>query len=237
MTFEYLSFEPETGETKKLAFIFHGYGVNASYVRKIAWEMQAQIDNLTVIAPQAPEIFKLDESSNDGFLPIPQQFQTENDNSADHYSSERRMWFGIETNDVQVMTDRMSLITQRLNHFMDRKLVSYELSSQDLAITGFSQGGAVALIAAYSRPEPVACVIAHSTLFFQSPLLVSKSPTLFVYGNNDEEFSVSRYQHTIKELRDYNHDFETVEIDGLRHKTNDESRNVMARYLKKRFSV
>lgn len=240
MSFEYLSFLPDSGNVRKIAFILHGYGVNASYVRKIAHAYQDHIDDLLVIAPQAPEFCSGEDHGDDGFLPIPQQIIDDSAPSSIDFDPEQRQWFGIETPDLGVMAARMEQVVRRLNDFVDDVCAQHDLTSTDAAMTGFSQGGAVALCAAYMRGEnPFKCAISHSSIFFAygafGDSFTSTCPTFFIYGNNDEEFSVKVFEGAAQAISEHASSFEVQEIDGLSHKTDARSRTEMARYLARHF--
>ena len=238
MSFEYLSFLPESGQVRKIAFILHGYGVNASYVRKIAYAYQEHMDDVLVVAPQAPELCSGEDHGDGGFLPIPQQMIDDRSVPASDLDPEQRQWFGIETPDIDVMATRMDKVVRRLNDFADDICAAHGLTSADAAMTGFSQGGAVALCAAYMRGDnPFKCAISHSSIFFAYEAFngdggfTSTCPTFFIYGNNDEEFSVKVFENAAQAIGAHASHFEVQEIDGLKHKTDKRSRKEMAHYL------
>ena len=216
---------------KKVAFILHGYGVNASYVRKIAYAYQEHVDDLLVIAPQAPELCSGENHGAEGFLPMPQQIVEGSLVSSVDLDPERRQWFGIETSDMSVMSARMVNVVKRINAFVDDICSEYNLSRSDAAMTGFSQGGSVALCAAYLGSAAYKCAISHSSIFFRFPEFPSTCPTLFIYGNNDEEFSVQTFELTAQNIKEHVDDLEVIEIDNLTHKTDERSREQMALYL------
>ncbi len=247
MSFEYLSFRPQEGTVKRLAFIFHGYGRNASYVRKIAEAMQEKIPNLLVIAPEGPEVFVLpdDDDGRDPVLQVPRQLREDTDSGENdvspedklRYAPEQRQWFGIKGASLEELNKSMLKIAAELNEFIDEQRDKEGLENEDIVISGFSQGGAVALFTAYMRDDPVRCVIAHSGLFFLVDGLKSDSPTLFVYGDQDEEFSNERYAAVIHGLQQHCQDLTVEKIEGLTHKTNQESRETMAQYVKDQFKI
>lgn len=230
MSFEYLSYKPKSNTVKKIAFILHGYGVNASYVAKIAHAYHEHLDDLLVITPQAPEFCDGENHGDEGFLPVPQQIV--GSSSADHQlDPQRRQWFGIETSDMAVMIARMKDATRRFNSFANDVCAEYDLSINSAAITGFSQGGSVALCAAYMRDVPYRCAISHSSIFFNFSDFTATCPTYFLYGDNDEEFSLEVFRKTAENIKEHASDFEVSEVEGLTHKTDDRSREKMARYL------
>lgn len=229
--FDFIEIGPLKPPAKKLVFVLHGYGRNAETMKIVAQDIAAAIPDAKVILPDAPEALDLPENEAGNVLPVPQVVKNGHDGQD---PKSLRQWFSIHGG-WQDIRKKIINIAPRLNRFIDAQRDLAGLDDKDIAILGFSQGGGVALYAAYLRDKPVACLVAHSTVFLGDLGLKSKPPTLFIYGDKDEEFSQARYQDIIKELTAYIGTLETRKIAGLKHKTNPESRRQAASFIKKHF--
>lgn len=230
--FDYIEYGPINKPAKKLVFVLHGYGRNAKTMLACAKEISSQIPDAKIVLPNAPEKMKLPENNKNKVLPVPQILKS-NDKRVDN--NNLRQWFTLEGGWPDIKKNIMK-VAPRLNEFIDNQRDILGLDNQDVAVLGFSQGGGVGLYAAYSRKDPIGCMVAHSTVFINDPSLKSKTPTLFIYGDKDEEFSNSHYKNIISELKTYLGKLETEKVKGLKHKTNAESRQKSAFFIKKYLS-
>jgi phospholipase/carboxylesterase len=194
-----------------------------------AKEISAQIPDAKVVLPNAPEKLVLPKDNKNKVLPVPQILKNE-DSKVDKYNL--RQWFTLEGEWPDVKQNIMKVVP-RLNSFIDNQRDILGISNQDIAVLGFSQGGGVGLFATYSRDEPIGCIVAHSTVFMNDSTLKSKTPTYFIYGDKDEEFSQKQYSDIISHLQSYLGSVKTESVKGLKHKTNAESRQKSALFIKK----
>lgn len=225
MTFEYITHGPLQGPANKLVVLFHGYGYDAAVMKVLAERIARQMPQAQIVMPHAPEKFDIPANQDGNMLKVPKQLFDKTG-----APSLRRQWFSIN-GDLKILHDRLAKLAPKVNAFIDNQRDMLGLGNKDIAIMGFSQGGGVALFSAYARPEPVGCVVGHSTIFVESAALKSKPPTLFVYGNADEEFSQSRYAQVIAAMRRYLPVLETRAVEGLTHKTSSESRKLTADFI------
>ena len=70
--FEYIAKAPSSGQPKKLVFLFHGYGLDARAMQKMADILAEEIEDVLVIMPHAPERFRMPEA-DDNVLRVPEQ--------------------------------------------------------------------------------------------------------------------------------------------------------------------
>lgn len=229
--FEYIAKAPSSGQPKKLVFLFHGYGLDARAMQKMADILAEEIEDVLVIMPHAPERFRMPEA-DDNVLRVPEQLIGE-----DSVLQYGRQWFDITGSDLTDYRDPLYNLAERLNAFIDGLRDEHNLGDEDIAIMGFSQGGAVAAYTAMLRDKPVASLVAHSTVFLGGDSLNSIMPTLFIYGEADEEFKKHTYQEIIAHLKSYVPALEVESFSDLTHKTSDESRRAAAAFIKKKFGL
>mgnify|MGYP001220726085 CR=1 FL=1 len=227
--FDYLAYGTELKQAKKLIVLLHGFGRSAVFMEKVAEEIEKKVPDAAIIVPQAPELLDLPVSDDNYILPVPQILK---DDKVEQ--SLKRQWFTVESRDYAEMAKMIYQVSTKMNDFIDDFRDEAGLNDSDIAVMGFSQGGAVALYSAFMRDNPLACVVGHSTVFWETPFLQSKPPTYFIYGTADEEFSEQQYKGVLERLQNYlgaDHLLDVSVVKGLSHKTSKESRLLTADYL------
>lgn len=230
---EYLQQVPKSGIVRQIVVLLHGYGRNASLMQKLADEVQARLPQALVLMPQAPEEYEPHTGDDGNALRVPEQLRC--DDPEGLAPGLRRQWFSIKASSLDEMAHRLAAAAILVNDFISVKAKEYGLNDSDIALMGFSQGGVLALYAAYRREEPLRCVAGHSTIFMGGPGLVSKPPTLYLYGLDDEEFKPERYEAGAVLVRMHVPDATVRAIPGLRHTTNSKSRAIAADFIAAQF--
>ncbi len=226
---EFLQQAPKSGAVEQLVVLLHGYGRDASLMRKLADEVQTRLPQALILMPQAPEEYEAHTSDEGNALRVPEQLR--GDDPEGLSAGARRQWFSIRAASIDDMAHHLIGAAARVNDFISGKLAEYGLQNSDVALMGFSQGGVVALYAAYHRAEPVRCVVGHSTIFMGGAGLGSKPPTLYLYGLDDEEFKPARYEAAASFVKAHVPETTVRAVPGLRHTTNAESRAIVADYI------
>ncbi len=229
--FEYIAKGAAPDKAQKLVILLHGYGFNAYAMEKLADLVVAKVPQAQLIMPHAPESYDNPSVDEAGLLQVPQILRDET-NMVD----DPRQWFSIQGKTLPDYAKALSDLAVRMNDFIDKKRDEAGITDRDIAIMGFSMGGAVALYTAYLRADEVACVVGHSTVFGGGENLRTKPSTLFIYGGADEEFSVARYQDVIAALQSYGVDLSTHYIPDLSHRTSHESRLFTADFIARHIS-
>jgi len=226
--FTYIAKPPRNGQqAKQLVVLIHGYGFDATAMEKMAEEVAALLPDAMIIMPHAPDAFVAPQSDNHA-LRVPRQLVED-----DTAPAKGRQWFSIQGKTMDDYKEPILALAQKLNHFIDAFADDLSLPNDKIAIMGFSQGGAVALFTAMTRREPIGAIVGHSTIFMHDPSLMlnGQSPTLFLYGDKDEEFSQTMYGQVIGAIKAVNKDLEVTLVKGLRHKTSDASRKIAAAFI------
>lgn len=233
--FDYVTHGPVSGAPKKLVFAFHGYGRDASLMQKPAEEIVKAMPDAMVIMPNGPEEALIPRDDKGNIAATVPHAVRNNEKYKKLYKFEERQWFPVH-GDINQRIKESDKVAKKLNDFIDAKRDMLGLTDKDIAIVGFSQGGFMALRTAFNRASEVGCAVGHSCIFVEGPDMKSKPKTLFVYGTADEDITQVRFKDSVKALRKFGVDTETKKVQGLTHKTSDQSRKIMARYIKKYLS-
>lgn len=232
---EYLAYGPQDGAADKLIILLHGYGRNGYYMEKMALAAREAVPGALVLAPHGLEALDkraIESTDTDHFLHVPQELQGEEKGSA-----LSRQWFRID-GQLDRLIPRLQQAAHRLNNFIDAQRDMLGITDRDIVVMGFSQGAGLALYTAFSRTTEIAGMICHSAIAIQQPDtdpgLVSKPQTLYLYGDQDGEFTQNRYHDTFNWVQDYTGNRATeITVAGLGHFTNAESRHHCAEFMKK----
>ena len=223
--FNYVAKGLPAGSAKKLVFLLHGVGLNATVMDKLAQDIIGVLPGAAIIMPHGPETYAPPPAQEDDLLKAPKILgSAANDNTA-------RQWFDIGGNAATVRA-KLVRTADKMNLFIDSLRDAFNVQDKDIAIMGFSQGGGVALYTAFLREQEIGCAVGHSTIFFKEPNLKSKPPTLYLYGNADAEFSMPAYAKSARHLTEHVPAAQIVEVAGLQHRTSTESRRLVAEFIR-----
>lgn len=236
--FDFLSYPCASGKPDGLVIILPGHANHPVTFDKLARQIRAErphTDILIVKAPVALNATKEHIRKNGaGSAEDLYTWHKIKGNAGDGAKLVLSHFF----NRVQVVDD--------LNKFADAQLQKRGLKDDNLALFGFSLGGAIAVQMGTRRPAKVAAVINHSGPVFPIIDAKSKPDTLFVMGDKDDFFyagttevkpaskfkkafndAVSHvslnFNDSLKRLRRAKMDVEDKVIPGLGHTVNKKS--------------
>lgn len=159
---------PASGVTKKLVILFHGYGSNGDDLIGLAQHWAKDFPDTAWVSPNAP----------DGVPGYPGGYQ----------------WFPISRLDPEAMETGVRMAGPSANTFIDSELRRHKLTSQDVAIVGFSQGTMMALHVGLRRAEPLAGILGFSGALAGGETLkdemTSPAPILLSHGDRDDVLPV-----------------------------------------------
>lgn len=150
---------------------------------------------------------------------------------------------------LNLLFNRMAAV-EDLNNMIDRELAARNLPNDRLGLFGFSLGGTIALLAAFTRASAPAAAVAHSGMFFPFRHIIAKPPTLWIMGDADKRYDaetearkrtglISRYFnyfHTasVERLSAAGIPMETRLIPGLDHDISNESMQNAIDFMKRK---
>ncbi|MEP3301590.1 MAG: dienelactone hydrolase family protein, partial [Roseibium sp.] len=123
-----------------------------------------------------------------------------------------------------------------LNAFIDAELSALDLSDNDLAIIGFSQGAMLTLQVGLRRPHPPAALIAYSGLLPGADRLAdlqSQTPVLLVHGQDDDVVDPHHLDAASRALLGANISVESHLLDNLGHTIDERGMVIAGRFLAK----
>ena len=114
---------------KQLIVLCHGYGGDGKDISVLAINWQRFLPEAAFLCPNAPEICKVN----------PQGYQ----------------WFDLSTDKEEVILEKSLIAEDELNAFLDQILDNFQLSENNLALVGFSQGSMMVIQVALKRKEQI----------------------------------------------------------------------------------
>lgn len=225
--FNYISLGPLSGgKPHQLVFALHGVGLNGRTMGKLGAEIAAMMPDALIILPDGPEAYAPPPPREGDLLKAP-------DILGASAGTDARQWFDIG-GDTAMVRAKLVDVAERFNRFASALRDGHGITDKDMAFMGFSQGGGVALYAAFLRTakERIGAAVGHSTIFYREEEMTSRPPTLFLYGTADAEFSMSQYGESERHLLAHHPDAQTVAVPGLQHRTSSYSRIRVAEFIR-----
>ena len=221
----YKEISARPGRARYLVVLLHGLGTNAGFMNSLGVLVSEHCPDARVLMLEGIEPYAPPGQGEGNHFELPRFLR--GTTGADN----RRQWFTID-GDWQAMRTGVLRAAGRVNSFLNAERDRMGIADRNIALMGFSQGGGVALVTAYSRPQTIACVVGHSTIFVDDPSFASRPETLFLYGDADEEFSTQRYAGVVANLQDYLQGaLSVVAVPDLSHKTSAQTRAVTAEFI------
>lgn len=151
------------GKAKQLVILLHGLGADGQDLIGLAPALARFLPDAQFVAPNAPDACDM----------APFGYQ----------------WFSLQDRAYPIMLAGVSAAAPTLNRFIDRQLEVLELTDEDVAFVGFSQGTMMALYTAMRRAESAAAVVGFSGALIGPELLAaelrSKVPVCLIHGDAD----------------------------------------------------
>jgi phospholipase/carboxylesterase len=156
-----------SGKATSLVVFLHGYGADGNDLIAIAREWRRLMPDAAFVAPHAPERCMA--------------------------SPQGRQWFPLTFRDPDERRRGVLAARPGLDAFLDSELARNGLSSDRLALVGFSQGTMMALHAGLRRKTPPAAILGYSGMLVSPETLAEttgKPPILLVHGDRDDVIPV-----------------------------------------------
>ena len=155
---------PANGPARQLVVFLHGYGADGNDLLALGRQWQTLLPEAAFVSPNAPESC---------------------DNAPGRYQ-----WFAlarIDPNETQRGTEAAA---PALEAFLDAELERLNLSPDNLALVGFSQGTMMALHVGLRRPTPPAAIVGYSGMVVapeRLPRFANGAPPIYLqHGDQDQ---------------------------------------------------
>ena len=129
--------EPNSKTPPKNAIILcHGYGGDGKDISIVANYWKNFLPNTIFLCPDAPEVCKVNPS---GF-----------------------QWFDLMDQNQDEILSKSLIAENKLNNFIDEVIKKNKISSDKIALVGFSQGSMISLQTVLKRKKQISCLIGYS---------------------------------------------------------------------------
>ncbi|MFN3700283.1 MAG: alpha/beta hydrolase [Alphaproteobacteria bacterium] len=210
---------PQDGQVKQLIFLLHGLGSNGRDLIALAPYFAAALPQAHFVSPDAP--FACDMAPP-GY---PDSYQ----------------WFSLQSRDPRDMLMGVRHAVPVLHGFMRQQMEHYNVTAQNCALVGFSQGTMTSLSAAFAFDKPLAGVLGYSGALLWDDALSErkdfpKPPVHLIHGEADDVVPVGAF-HTAKAmLEGAGVPFSGYTVPGLPHSIDEGGIASGAEFLKSVFN-
>ena len=161
---DFTPIEPLSKNRPKLAVVLlHGYGGDGKDISMLAMNWQRFLPDAVFICPNAPEVCQIN----------PQGFQ----------------WFDLSSENSELIFEKSLVAEKKLSEFLDQILNHYELTPNNLALVGFSQGCMMAIQVGLKKKQKINSLIGYSGKIINQNHLsenINSKPNIFLmHGEND----------------------------------------------------
>ena len=199
---------------KQLIIFLHGVGADGDNL----------IDIANVLGPHFPDAYFLSPNA-----PFPYDM-----------ASSGYQWFQFRDISEENLLKGLNKAMPYLNEFVDHQLKRFNLTEQDLAVIGFSQGSMIALHTFPRRSKPIALIAALSGTIVAPHLLEkelkSKPSILLMHGEKDQVVPVKFMKLSSQALKNLDFNIKTHIYPNLEHSINQEEIVETIKELKEKFS-
>ena len=191
--------------------LLHGYGADGNDLIGLAPMIARDLPEVEFVSPHAP-------------------FPCE-------MSPYGRQWFSLGDRSKESMLAGVTMASQVLNAFIDEELEKNNLSSNRLALVGFSQGTMLSLFVGPRRETVIAGVVGYSGRLIAPELLAqdikTKPPVTLIHGASDDMVPASSLEDAVNGLTAVGIETSSELRPGLGHSIDEEGLNIGCAFLKR----
>jgi phospholipase/carboxylesterase len=207
-----------SGDAQQLVILVHGLGADGFDLIGLAPHFAKVLPNARFVSPNAPEICDM----------APPGMQS------------GYQWFSLQQRGEEDMLTGARSAEPILNKFIDDQLAKYNLTEDNLALIGFSQGTMMSLFVGTRREKEIAGIVGFSgRLIGKDELaaeITSRPPMVLVNGDQDELVPVDQQAIAIEKLKAADVEIEGHVRPGLGHSIDAEGIKIACNFLTKIFN-
>jgi phospholipase/carboxylesterase len=203
---------PAKGSAAQLVVLCHGYGSDGNDLIGLAPHWRNYLPLAAFVAPNAPQR---------------------------HPMGVGYQWFPLSRIDPAEALRGAQTAAPLLDDFIDAELRRHSLTSEKLALVGFSQGTMMSLYVGLRRNPPPAAIVGFSGLLTGSdsaPVGVPRPPVLLVHGDADQVVPPQALFHAANELAGLGVPVQWHMSKGLAHGIDPIGLALAGRFLRDAFS-
>lgn len=182
-------------QATSLVVFLHGYGADGNDLIGLAPQLGQLLPDTAFVSPHAPEQCEM--------------------------SPFGRQWFSLIDRSEEAMRAGVKTAAPVLDAFLDKEMASLGLTTEKVALVGFSQGTMMSLYTALRRAEPVAGIVGYSGRLLDAEALEaeikSRPPVLLVHGDADEVVPYPALAHAEQGLKSAAVEVDSLTCNGLGH--------------------
>ena len=208
---------PKSGETKSLVILLHGYGADGQDLFGLADPLSDYMPDTAFRSPNAPERSRVNPMGYQWF-PIP--------------------WLDGSTEKQRDAGFRRSV--DLINAYIDESMEEEDVTPEQTALVGFSQGTMMSLYVAPRRAEQVAGIVGFSGRLIEDDLAAEakvRPPVLLVHGDMDEMINVSEMLVAETALRLAGFDVQSHVSRGVGHGIAPDGLTLALQFLMQRLGI
>lgn len=203
------------GQPKQIIILLHGLGANGQDLFELVPYFKDILKDAYFISPDAP--FACDMA--------PFGYQ----------------WFSLLDRTEEAILKGAREATLILNEFIDELLKKFNLSEEQVALIGFSQGGMLSLHAGLRRDKSLAGILSYSGALVAPKLLKtemkSRPPICLVHGQMDEVVPYEAFEDALTYLQSNGIDVHGYSREDLGHGIDPAGLKIGVEFMKTIFNI
>ena len=196
---------------KNAVILCHGYGGDGKDISIVANYWKNFLPNTIFLCPDAPEVCKVNAS---GF-----------------------QWFDLMDQTQDEILSKSLIAENKLNNFIDEVIKKNKISSDKIALVGFSQGCMISLQTALKRKEKISCLIGYSGKIINhehlSKNIISKPAIYLMHGDIDQVVPLNDFLASKEFFFNQNYKIETKIFQNCEHRIPTDGLSIGLEFLKK----
>ena len=198
---------------KQIIVLCHGYGGDGKNISTLAINWKRFLPEAIFFSPDAPEICAVN----------PNGYQ----------------WFDLTSENEEIILEKSLKAEEKLNTFLDQVLDDLQLSPNNLALVGFSQGCMMSIQVGLKKKEKINSLIGYSGKIINKKNLannINSKPKIFLmHGDNDTIVSPLHLLEAKEYLNRHGMKIKTKIFKDCDHQIPVEGSSLGLEFLKKNF--
>tara|TARA_B100000945_G_C20189246_1_gene506094 strand:- start:81 stop:734 length:654 start_codon:yes stop_codon:yes gene_type:complete len=202
---------PKPNPPKNIVILCHGYGGDGRDISIMANYWKNFLPETLFLCPNAPEICKVNPS---GF-----------------------QWFDLMDQTEEEILSKSLIAEIKLNSFIDEVKEKNNISSDKIALVGFSQGCMISIQTLLKRKDKIKCLIGYSGKILNSNHLekniISRPEIYLMHGDKDDVVPLNFFLEAKDFFNKNKYPIKTKIFNGCEHRIPTEGLSIGLEFIKK----